>query len=265
VAAIVLVAGGLLVAGLPPLASFVGWSLVVRSSADVGYGWLPPVLALAAAVTGGTLLRAAARIVLGWGDEEDPLLSHEPPAEEDEPQVPESRLSPPLLFGPALALLIAAIGVGFTPGLGDRATRWAERLEDRPAHAAEVLAGKLPPAVPPAPVHVGIVPYAYSFASLAGAIVFALVGSPGSGCRTSRARGRGGCSNRRSPCSRRCTAASWATTSRGSRSASPRWAASWRSSGAKRFAAQPRLARGRLSRSRHRVDTHACAPGRYRP
>jgi multicomponent Na+:H+ antiporter subunit D len=176
VASIVLFAGGLLVAGLPPLGSFVGWTLVVRSSADVGYGWLPPVLALAAAVTGGTLLRATARIVLGWGDEEDPLLSHEPPAEEEEPQVPESRLSPPLLFGPALALIVAAIGVGFTPGLGDRATRWAERLEDRPAHAAEVLAGKLPPALPPAPVHPGVAPYVYSLASLAGAVAFALFG-----------------------------------------------------------------------------------------
>jgi multicomponent Na+:H+ antiporter subunit D len=176
VAGIVLFAGGLLVAGLPPLGSFVGWTLLVRSSADVGYGWLPPVLALAAVVTGGTLLRAAARIVLGWGDEEDPLLSHEPPAEREEPHVPKSRLSPPLLFGPALALIAAAIAVGFIPGLGDHATRWAQRLEDRPAHAAEVLAGKLPRAVPPAPVHAGVAPYAYSLASLAGAVVFALFG-----------------------------------------------------------------------------------------
>jgi multicomponent Na+:H+ antiporter subunit D len=176
VAGIVLFVGGALVAGLPPLGSFAGWTLIVRSSEDVGYAWLPPVLALAALVTGGTLLRAAARIVLGWGDEEDPLLSHEPPAEEEEPSVPESRLSPPLLFGPALALLAVAIGVAFTPGLGDHATRWAQRFEDRPAHAAEVLSGKVPPALPPAPVQAGFAPYAYSLASLAGALAFALFG-----------------------------------------------------------------------------------------
>jgi multicomponent Na+:H+ antiporter subunit D len=165
-----------MVAGLPLVGSFVGWTLLVRSSADVGYGWLLPVLAMAAAVTGGTLLRAAARVVLGWGDEQDSLLSPEPPAEEEEPRVPASRLSPPLLFGPALALLVIGIGVAFTPGLGDHATRWAQRLEDRPAHAAEVLGGKVPTAVPPMPVNAGAAPYAYGLASLAGAVVVALFG-----------------------------------------------------------------------------------------
>jgi multicomponent Na+:H+ antiporter subunit D len=176
VAGIVLFAGGLLVAGVPPLGSFVGWKLLVRSSEDVGYGWLPPLLTLATLITGGTLLRAAARIVLGWGDGDDPLLSHEPPAEEEEPQVPPSRLSPPLLFGPALALVAVAIGVAVTPGIGDHATQWAQRLEDRPARAAEVLAGTRPSAPPTVPMHTGIAPYAYSAASLVGAVVFALFG-----------------------------------------------------------------------------------------
>jgi multicomponent Na+:H+ antiporter subunit D len=176
VAGLVLVVGALLLAGLPPLASFPGWELLVRSSADVGYWWLPAVLTVARIVTGGTLLRAGARIVFGWGDEDDPLLSPEPPAEEEEPDVPKSRLSPPLLFGPAVALLALAIGVAFTPGLGERATQWAQRLEDRPAHAAEVLAGTIPPAAAPAPVDAGVAPWAYSAASLAGAIVFAAFG-----------------------------------------------------------------------------------------
>jgi hypothetical protein len=38
------------------------WSLLVRSAEDVGYGWLPAVLALGSVLTGGTLLRAAARV-----------------------------------------------------------------------------------------------------------------------------------------------------------------------------------------------------------
>jgi multicomponent Na+:H+ antiporter subunit D len=176
VAGIVLMAGGLLVAGLPPLGSFVGWALLVRSSEDVGYGWLPPVLTVATLITGGALLRAAARILLGWGDSDDPLLSHEPPAEEEEPKVPASRLSQPHLFGPALVLIAVAIGVALTPEIGAHATRWAERLADRPAHTAEVLAGKPPPVLPPVPVHAGIAPYAYSGASLVGAVGFAFFG-----------------------------------------------------------------------------------------
>jgi multicomponent Na+:H+ antiporter subunit D len=175
-AAVVFGVGGLLLAGLPPLGSFFGWALLVRSSADVGYGWLPAALTVASIVTGGTVLRAGARIFLGWGDAEDPSLSHEPPAEKEEPEVPGARLSPPLLFGPALALLAVAVGVAFTPGLAGRATQWAARFEDRPAHAAEVLAGKVPPAAPPPTFHAGGDAFAYRAVSTVGALGFALFG-----------------------------------------------------------------------------------------
>ena len=176
VAAIVFFAGSFLIAGLPPFGSFLGWTLLVRSAGDVGYGWLPPVLALGSVVTGGTLLRASARMFLGWGDAQDPLLSAEPPPLEDEPQQAESRASPPLLFGPALALLAAALAFSFAQGLAERATAWAVRLEDRPAHAAEVLAGKLPAPTAPVPVHAGILPYAYAIGSTLLAVGFALFG-----------------------------------------------------------------------------------------
>ena len=176
VAAVVFFAGAFLVAGLPPLGSFPGWSLLVRSSGEVGYGWLPPVLALASVLTGGTLLRAAARVFLGWGDADDPLLSAEPPPAEEEPESAGSRLSPPLLFGPAAALLLVGAGIAFTPGLADRATAWAKRVEDRPAHAAEGLGGKPPPGSPPVAVGAGAAPYAYGLASTVGAVLFALFG-----------------------------------------------------------------------------------------
>ena len=151
-------AGGLLVAGLPPFAAFPGWALLVRSAGDVGYSWLPAVLAVAASLAGGPVLRAAARVFLGWGDADDPLLS------------------PPLLFGPPLALLLLAVVFGFVPGLAGHAAGWATRFEDRPAHAAEVLAGK-----PPAPVRssgeqAGAAAYGYGFASTAGALAVAAFG-----------------------------------------------------------------------------------------
>ena len=176
VAAVVFFGGAFLVAGLPPFGSFLGWSLLVRSSGDVGYGWLPPVLALGAVVTGGTLLRASSRIFLGWGDEDDPLLSAEPPESEEEPAASDSRFSPPLLFGPALALLLAGAVFSFVPGLAERATAWAQRSQDRPAHAAEVLAGTVPPAPETIPLHAGFAPYAYSIASWLLALAFALFG-----------------------------------------------------------------------------------------
>jgi multicomponent Na+:H+ antiporter subunit D len=174
--ALVFFGGAFLVSGLPPFGSFLGWSLLVRSSSDVSYGWLPAVLTLAAAVSGGALLRAAARVFLGWGEADDELLSAEPPPSEEEPQALESRLSQPLLIVPALALLVVACGISFAPGLAEHATAWAQRVEDRPAHAAEVLAGKLPPPTAPVPVHAGFAPYGYAIASVALAVLVALLG-----------------------------------------------------------------------------------------
>jgi multicomponent Na+:H+ antiporter subunit D len=176
IAGVAFFAGALLVAGVPPFGSFLGWSLLVRSAAEVGYGWLPPLLALCAVLTGGTLLRAAARIFLGWGDADDPLLSVEPPPLEEEPNVSASRISPALMFAPTLALLLAAIAIGFVPGLAGRSVQWAQRLENRPAHAAEVLAGTLRPVTPPSDFHAGALPYVYGALSTLGAIGWALFG-----------------------------------------------------------------------------------------
>jgi multicomponent Na+:H+ antiporter subunit D len=175
-AGIVFFAGALLIAGLPPFGSFIGWSLLVRSAGDVGYDWLPPVLLCCAILTGGTLLRAACRIFLGWGERADPLLTLEPPPAAEEPEVDKARVSQPLMFAPALALLLVAVGVGFTPGLAGRATQWAQRLEDRPAHAAEVLAGATPPVTPAPDFHAGALPYVYGAISTVGALGWAAFG-----------------------------------------------------------------------------------------
>jgi multicomponent Na+:H+ antiporter subunit D len=176
VAGIVFLVGGFATAGLPPFGTFVGSALIIRSALDVGYGWLPPLLAVAAALTGGTVLRAGARVFLGWGEADDPELSHEPPAEEEEPEETGGRLSPPLLFGPALALVAVGCALAFTPGLAGRATQWAQRLEDRPAHAAEVLRGVVPSTARRPAFEPGAAPYAYGAASTVGAIGFALFG-----------------------------------------------------------------------------------------
>jgi multicomponent Na+:H+ antiporter subunit D len=168
--------GGLGLAGLPPFGTFPGSALIIRSAGDVGYSWLPPVLAIASILTAGTVLRAGARIFLGLGDADDPSLSHEPPAAEEEPGHVPGRVSPPLLFGPALALIVVGLGLAFTPGLAGRATQWAQRFEDRPAHTAEVLRGVVPRPAGPPEFHAGAAPYAYGAISTVGAVGFALFG-----------------------------------------------------------------------------------------
>jgi len=167
---------GLGMAGVPPFGAFPGRALIIRSAEDVGYGWLPPLLTLATILTAGTMLRAGARIFLGLGDADDPSLSHEPPEAEEEPHEAGGGVSPPLLFVPALALVAVGLGVAFTPGLAGRTTQWAGRFEDRPAHAAEVLRGVVPPPSRPPTFEPGAAPYVYGGISTVGALGFALFG-----------------------------------------------------------------------------------------
>jgi multicomponent Na+:H+ antiporter subunit D len=72
--------------------------------------------------------------------------------------------------------VLVGLGLGFTPGLAGRATQWAQRLEDRPGHAAEVLHEAVPPAVGRPGFHPGTAPYVYGGISTAGALGFALFG-----------------------------------------------------------------------------------------
>ena len=164
--------GALVVAGLPPAASFFGRALIV-DGATGGYRWLPIVLTAASILSGGALLRAAGRISLGWGSDEEPVLGEEQPAEEEEPEHPP-RGSLVVMVGSAAALLVVGVGLAAWPGLPGKGEAAALRTLDRPAHAAEVLEGKPPPheaASAPAPSGTTIVA---GLLSAAGAVALAL-------------------------------------------------------------------------------------------
>ncbi len=160
VAAGVFAGAALALTALPPFGPFWGQALVVDSARELGYGWLPPLLALATILAAGTLLRAASRIVFGLGDAEDPLLSVEPSEEKEEPER-VGRVSPAVLFAPAAALALAGIGLGLVPDLADWAIEHAGRLEHEPA-----ALGYGPSAAA----------YLYGAASTAGALAFAAFG-----------------------------------------------------------------------------------------
>jgi multicomponent Na+:H+ antiporter subunit D len=129
----------LVVAGLPPAGAFLGKSGVEDAASKLGYGWVIPFVILVSALTGGALLRAAARVFLGWGksrrDIEDDDEAGEPPAEETIEHTPAA------LWLPAAALVAAAIAFGVVPGLAHSMHGAAARFVDRPAYAAAVLHG----------------------------------------------------------------------------------------------------------------------------
>jgi multicomponent Na+:H+ antiporter subunit D len=164
-------------AAVPPFGPFLGKALVEQAATAAGFGWIPAVLTVSTALVAAGLLRATARVFLGLGPARDPLLAEQP----DEPQEGESEETGdepsqiPFLV-PVYVFLVAALGVAFVPGIAGRALQAAERELDRPAYAAEVLHGHVPPPPGPPP-HVSLPDsaYAYGAASGAAAIVLGLV------------------------------------------------------------------------------------------
>jgi multicomponent Na+:H+ antiporter subunit D len=91
---------------------------------------------VAAGVSAAAIMRAGARVFLGWGAEEDPLLSQQPP---EEPPERDAKL--PLMLGVAGTLIVLGLVVSVVPGLTQRAEYGAERFRDRAAYAERVLHG----------------------------------------------------------------------------------------------------------------------------
>ena len=166
---------GIGLALLPPFGPFLANSLVVDSARRIGYGWVPALLALATALSAGTILRAWARIFGGLGDAEDPLLSPEPSEVTEEPEQ-TGRISPPLLWGPAAALAVAGLGLAFAPGLAGEAIHHAQRFQDRAAHAREVLRGIRPSPSSAPSYSPSTAALLYGLAATLGAVAFAAFG-----------------------------------------------------------------------------------------
>jgi multicomponent Na+:H+ antiporter subunit D len=168
--------GGVALAGPPLLGVFLGKSLIDEAAVDERLWWVAAVGIAAAALTSGTILRAAARIFLGLGVARDPLLSPEP--EEHEP-LEDEPTRPPFLLGVAAVLLAGALAVGFLPGLAPRALAGAEQFRDRHAYVADVLGGAHSPAEPLPEHHTKLESIVFALLSLAGALAVAAWGLRG--------------------------------------------------------------------------------------
>ncbi|HJQ74374.1 MAG TPA: hypothetical protein VJ814_05780, partial [Gaiellaceae bacterium] len=129
-------AGSLGLIGTPYLGVYLGHGLIDDGANGLGRPWVLALLWLGAAVNGGALLRAGARIFLGWGDSDDPLLGE---AMDEEP-IERDVLRPLLVTVAAIAVGIG-VAMSLVPGLGQRAEYAAERFRDRGAYAARVLRG----------------------------------------------------------------------------------------------------------------------------
>jgi multicomponent Na+:H+ antiporter subunit D len=180
-------AAALAVASLPPFGPFLGKTLVEDAALKAGYGWVPAVMVVVSALTGGALLRAGLRVFFGRGRPapEDP---HSAGAEHEGGEEGEASVAtiPALVWAPALALVVASLAWGLLPGVTGMAGRAAERFVDTAGYYAAVIHDRPLPAVV-SPVHgPGATGYIYAALSVLAAVGVALVALAGGRDRAPR-------------------------------------------------------------------------------
>jgi multicomponent Na+:H+ antiporter subunit D len=142
-------AGTIGLIGTPYVGIYLGHGLIDEGATELGRPWVLAVLWLGSTLAGAALLRAGARIFLGWGEAEDPLLGK---AMEEDPL--ERDAHRPLLLAVALVAVVLGVAISVVPGLGQRAEYAADRFQDRSGYVARVLHGH--PLPPPANLPVTI-------------------------------------------------------------------------------------------------------------
>jgi len=142
-------AGTIGLIGTPYVGIYLGHGMIDDGATALGRTWVLVPLWLGSALAGAALLRAGARIFLGWGEDEDELLGR--PVEED-PR--ERNAIRPLLVAVALTAVVLGLAISVVPGLGQRAEYAADRFRDTAGYTAVVLHGR--PMPPPASLPVAV-------------------------------------------------------------------------------------------------------------
>jgi multicomponent Na+:H+ antiporter subunit D len=138
--------GGLAIASLPPFGPFLGKALIEAAATEAGFGWVTIVFVAASLLTGAAVLRAGARIFLGWGKSGEETDEFRASTREVDPELryPHDRV-PRTMTVPALALLGGGLVVALVPGLSDALANAATTFVDRAGYARQVLAGRSGP------------------------------------------------------------------------------------------------------------------------
>jgi len=169
--AVLWAAGSFGLVGFPFVGTFLGHSLVDEGATATGIEWLQPLLMVAAGVSAAALLRAGARVFLGWGPKHDDLLTREPPESPSE----QSAFAPLMIAVAALAIVLG-LAAGVVPGLQQRSENAADRFRAQHAYMQSVLHGVKPTPAPRLPYAVENAP-APSWGYGLGSLVIAVGGA----------------------------------------------------------------------------------------
>ncbi|HZU59387.1 MAG TPA: proton-conducting transporter membrane subunit [Solirubrobacteraceae bacterium] len=168
--AFLFLAAGVLGASLPPFGPFLGKSMIEDAAIKAGYGFVPPLIVLATALAEGAVLRAGARVFLGWGDveeEREESFSDEDTARET---LRPWTTTPAVMFVPTVLLLLGTVGIGVWFGFGDLAATAAHRFADGAGYRAAIFGGP-----PPLGVAHSSAPAWYDWLYGAASVVLAMI------------------------------------------------------------------------------------------
>ncbi|HET9073544.1 MAG TPA: proton-conducting transporter membrane subunit [Solirubrobacteraceae bacterium] len=133
--------GGLFMGSLPPFGTFLGKAMIDDAALRAGDGFLPPVVALASALTSAAILVAGARVFLGWGP---PLPCRPGDADAeavsgDDAEADLAVRTPRVMTAAVIGLAVVVVAAGVYSPLDDLATRAAGRFVDVGAYDRSVL------------------------------------------------------------------------------------------------------------------------------
>ena len=135
---------GLGLAGLPPYGTFIGEGMIDRAAEELHYSWISYIFMFAGVVTGAAVLRLAARIYFGWGEDLDRSRQEEGETDEGRETSGDTKI-PATMFVPAFLLLVLAAGYSFIPHLRQAVELAGMRFLDQAAYQSQVLYnGSLP-------------------------------------------------------------------------------------------------------------------------
>jgi multicomponent Na+:H+ antiporter subunit D len=139
---------GLGLAGMPPFATGLGKAISENAGLSAGLWWFPLLYVTVSALTGGAVLRVAARVFLGLGDR--PAPGNRRAGQEVRPpgRLGDRSVGAWIAIG---ILLTGAIALGVVPGMHAAVERAAALFVDRHGYIAAAF-GASSPAVASAPV-----------------------------------------------------------------------------------------------------------------
>jgi multicomponent Na+:H+ antiporter subunit D len=149
VTGIVFLIAGFALAALPPFIAFAGEHGIEGAAEDLHQHWVAWVFFFSSVLTSGAVFRVAGRVFRGMGKAEDAeTAGAKKIPEERETQGHEDGV-PGTMLGPAIVLLVIALGIGMVHGVHDAALTGAAELMDHAGYAARTLESAFIPAQTP--------------------------------------------------------------------------------------------------------------------